>query len=98
MDVIKKIDTDKEGVINNEDLKNIPDSLIRFTSKITLGNIKNKDDAFNEFTKILERSDVKKLYRKGKNDGNTKKIRGFADYLDYSIFGSYNNYKKELEE
>ena len=51
MNDIKNIDIIKKYVENDEDLKNIPDSLIRFISRITLNKIKNKDDAFNEFTK-----------------------------------------------
>ena len=70
MNDIKNIDIIKEHVEDDEDLKNIPDSLIRFISRITLHIIKNKDDAFNEFPKILERSDLKKKYRNGKNDVN----------------------------
>ena len=42
-------------------LRNIPDSLIRFISKIFLGNVDSLEKAYNEYNVALNRSDVKNL-------------------------------------
>ena len=65
--VFKKIsEKDLKSLLTNiQDAKEsvkilmIPDSLIRFISKILLGNIINKEDAYYEFVNVLNRTDVK---------------------------------------
>ena len=56
----------------DEFLENISDSLIRFVSRISLGNIKNDKEAYNIYDNTLNRENVKKLININNPDDNKK--------------------------
>ena len=71
-------------------------ALMRCISKILLKNINSLGKTENDYYELLDRSDVKKLFKSGRtvinSDVNT--IRGFFKDLEYIIFGAYEHYKK----
>ena len=91
---VLNINDAKESVKNIDSLKEISDSLERFVSKMLLENIDNKEKAYSESKKIMDRKEAKKLFYIGKRDDNSKNIRGFINGLEYIIFGSHNIFGK----
>ena len=58
---------------------------MRFISKTLLKNINSLENAENEYDKLLDRSDVKKLFKSGRTVINSyvNTIRGFFKDLEY---------------
>ena len=84
----------------NKNLKNIPNALIKFIDKILFGNVDSLEKAQNEYDNLLNRHDEKKLLtpKRTVTESNTNKMRTSFDDLEYIIFGSYTEYKKELQK
>ena len=89
-DLNLKIDNTKNKVKHENDLKSIPDALMRFISQILLGNIDSLEKAENEYDKLLDKYDVKKLFKPGRTtiDSDASIIRDFLKDLEYIIFGT----------
>ena len=98
---ISKVDADTDEIDelrNDSNVKYILSALKRFANRILSKDIRSLEKAAEEYNKILNMSDVKKIMSRNTNpDSNGGKIKSFINNLEYIIFGSNSRFHNALE-